>query len=65
MKNARLLYEKDSITTSEWINYLKMIGNVATVRHIPGRNSGTNRCRIDSCNKIETLPHVLGFCHQG
>jgi len=64
-KINRLLFEKHSITTSEWINYFKMVGNVAAVRNIPGRSSGTNRCRIESCNEIETLPHVLGFCHQG
>lgn len=64
-KINRLLYEKHSITTSEWINYFKMVGNVAAVRNTPGRSSGTNRCRIVSCNEIETLPHVLGFCQQG
>lgn len=42
-----------------------MVGNVAAVRNTPGRSSGTNRCRITSCNEIETLPHVLGFCHHG
>lgn len=61
----RLLYEKHSITTSEWISYFKIVGNVAAVRNTPGRSTGTNRCRLNSCDEIETLPHVLGFCHQG
>ena len=64
-KLNRLIYEKHGLTTSEWITYLKMVGNVAAVRVIPGRSSGTNRCRIDSCNEIETLSHVLGSCPQG
>lgn len=64
-KINRLLYEKHALTTSEWICYLKMVGNVAPVRVIPGRTSGTNRCRIESCDEIETLAHVLGFCRQG
>lgn len=63
-KFNRLIYEKHDVTTSEWRNYFKMVGNVAPMRVISGRNSGKNSCRIESCDEIETLPHVLGFCRQ-
>lgn len=39
-KISRLLYEKHSTTTYEWIKYLKMVGQVAAVRNAPGRSSG-------------------------
>jgi hypothetical protein len=44
---------------------MKMVGNVTSVRVLPGRNTGNIRCRIQGCNEIETLPHVLGACKQG
>ena len=59
------IFNKQGLTTSEWITTFKMVGNVASVRAIPGRSTGTNRCRIPSCNEIETLPHVLGACRHG
>lgn len=57
------IIDKKGISSSEWVNCLKMIGNVAPTRAIPGRSSGNSRCR--HCDEIETLSHVLGFCHHG
>lgn len=64
-KVNRKLYNKYGLTTSEWTTYMKLIGSVTAVRVNHGRNTGTNRCRIESCNEIETIAHVLGFCRQG
>ncbi|KAJ4434213.1 hypothetical protein ANN_22761 [Periplaneta americana] len=47
----------------EWRDGIKMVGNVAAVRAVPGR-SQDNRCR--HChNEVETLAHVLGSCPHG
>lgn len=40
------------MSSSEWIAYFKMVGNIAAVRLIHGRSTGT----ILFCNDIETLP---------
>ncbi|KAJ4450806.1 hypothetical protein ANN_02236 [Periplaneta americana] len=44
----------------EWRDDIKMVGNVAAVRAVPGR-SQDNRCRHCQ-NEVETLAHVLGSC---
>lgn len=64
-KINRKMFDKHGLTTSEWTTYLKMTGSVTAVRANHGRNTGTNRCRIPSCNEIETIAHVLGVCRQG
>jgi len=61
----RKLFDKIGLTTSEWTTYFKMTGSVTAVRVNHGRNTGTNRCRIPSCDEIETIGHVLGACRQG
>lgn len=61
----RKLFNKYGLTTSEWTTYMKMTGSVTAVRVNHGRNTGTNRCRIPSCDEIETIAHVLGVCRQG
>ncbi|KAJ4431020.1 hypothetical protein ANN_19613 [Periplaneta americana] len=43
---------------------IKMVGNVAVVRAIPGRSMIINRCR-HCFNEIETLAHVFGSCPHG
>jgi hypothetical protein len=54
---------KQGLSSSEWISYLKMVGDVVAVRAIPGRNrSQDNRCRHCSEYETETLSHVLGNC---
>ncbi|KAJ4428022.1 hypothetical protein ANN_24036 [Periplaneta americana] len=53
----------EGLSNSEWRDGIKMIGNVAAVRAVPGR-SQDNRCR--HChNEVETLAHVLGSCPHG
>ncbi len=55
---------KQGLSSSEWISYLKMVGDVVAVRAIPGRSrSQDNRCR--HCSEYETLSHVLGSCEHG
>lgn len=53
------IQSKNVRKTWEWIMYLNMVGNVAPV------SSRTNRYQVDSCDEIETLTHLLRFCHQG
>ncbi|KAJ4443167.1 hypothetical protein ANN_04817 [Periplaneta americana] len=53
----------EGLSNSEWRDDIKMVGNVAAVRPVPGR-SQDNRCR--HChNEVETLAHVLGSCPDG
>jgi len=59
--NKRIM-EKRGLTNTEWIQILKMNGQVAPVRALHGRGQD-NRCR--HCDEIETLGHVLGFCDRG
>jgi len=58
------LFSKNGLSTSEWINYLKLIPNVAPSRSIPGRSQDGTHCRRCS-EKNETLAHILGFCQFG
>ncbi|KAJ4426486.1 hypothetical protein ANN_27300 [Periplaneta americana] len=52
------------LSSSEWRDALKMTGNVAPVRAIPGRTQDNNHCR--RCHsEVETLAHVLGSCPFG
>ncbi|KAJ4439206.1 hypothetical protein ANN_07325 [Periplaneta americana] len=51
------------LKASEWRDGIKMTGNVAAVRAVPGR-SQDNRCRYCH-NEVETLAHVLGSCPHG
>ncbi|KAJ4432526.1 hypothetical protein ANN_21148 [Periplaneta americana] len=56
---------KKCLSSSEYINAIKMSCNVTEVRSVPGRNFSTTRCRHPGCSEIETLDHVLGFCKKG
>ncbi|KAJ4443689.1 hypothetical protein ANN_05364 [Periplaneta americana] len=52
------------LSSSEWRDALKMTGNVAPVRAVPGRTQDNNHCR--RCHsEVETLIHVLGSCPFG
>ncbi|KAJ4447070.1 hypothetical protein ANN_09059 [Periplaneta americana] len=52
------------LSSSEWRDALKLTGNVAPVRTIPGRTLDNNHCR--RCHsEVETLAHVLGSCPFG
>ncbi|KAJ4441427.1 hypothetical protein ANN_11282 [Periplaneta americana] len=61
--NRWITHHKD-LTCSEWRDALKMAGNVAAVRAIPGKTMDNNRCSYCG-SEIETLPHVLGSCPHG
>jgi hypothetical protein len=57
------IYSKNGLTTSEWINALKMVACVVPVRSVPGRSQDGTLCR--HCREPETLSHVLGSCPHG
>lgn len=60
----RWIIHHEGLSCSEWRDALKMVGNVAAVRAIPGRSLNNTRCR--HCpNEKETLAHVLGSCPHG
>ncbi|KAJ4428011.1 hypothetical protein ANN_24025 [Periplaneta americana] len=50
------------LSSSEYINAIKMSCNVTALRSVPGRTFSTTRCRHPGCSDTETLGHVLGFC---
>ncbi|KAJ4448843.1 hypothetical protein ANN_00234 [Periplaneta americana] len=56
---------KKCLSSSEYINAIKMSCNVTAVRSVPGRTFSTTRCCHPSCSETETLGHVLGFCKKG
>ncbi|KAJ4445966.1 hypothetical protein ANN_12652 [Periplaneta americana] len=56
---------KKCLSSSEYINAIKMSCNVTTVRSVPGRTFSTTCCRHPGCSETETLGHVLGFCKKG
>ena len=58
------IIKHEGLSSSEWRDAIKMTGNVAAVRVVPGRTMGNNRCRHCG-NEIETLPHVLSSCPHG
>ncbi|KAJ4435195.1 hypothetical protein ANN_23771 [Periplaneta americana] len=55
---------KRNLSSSEYINAIKMPCNLTAVRSVPGRAFSTTRCRQPGCNETETLGHVLGFCRK-
>jgi hypothetical protein len=58
------VHSKNGLSSSEWTNAIKMVGNVMPVNAIPRPDQGTLYCR-HGCKKIETLGHILGECHRG
>ncbi|KAJ4441883.1 hypothetical protein ANN_11743 [Periplaneta americana] len=56
---------KKCLSSSEYINAIKMSCNVTAVRSVPGRTFSTNCRRHPGCSETETLGHVLGFCNKG
>ncbi|KAL1447566.1 hypothetical protein WDU94_010893 [Cyamophila willieti] len=61
-KSNKWVYDKQSLSSSEWTTGLKMSANITGVRAVPGRNTGITLCRQLGCTEKETLPHVLGSC---
>lgn len=53
--------EKTGLSSSEWSTAIKMIGQVAPVRSLPGRSQDGSLCR-HGCKEAETLGHILGVC---
>ncbi|KAJ4429550.1 hypothetical protein ANN_21719 [Periplaneta americana] len=56
---------KKYLSSSEYINAIKMSCNVTAVRSVSGRTFSTTRCRHPGCSETETLGHLLGFCKTG
>ncbi|KAL1446241.1 hypothetical protein WDU94_000578 [Cyamophila willieti] len=63
-KMNRWVYDKQTMSSSEWTTALKMSANIAGVRAVPGRSTSTTLCRHPGCTEKETLPHVLGSCRK-
>lgn len=55
---------KKPLSTSEYVNAVKLSCNLIPVRSVPGRSFNTTRCRHTGCNETETIGHVLGFCRK-
>ncbi|KAJ4447397.1 hypothetical protein ANN_09403 [Periplaneta americana] len=56
---------KENLSSSEYINAIKMFCNLIAVRSVPGRAFSTTHCRQPDCNETETLGQVLGFSRKG
>ncbi|KAJ4434321.1 hypothetical protein ANN_22878 [Periplaneta americana] len=63
LKKTGFNLEDFGVNYDELRDGIKMVGNFAAVRTLPGR-SQDNRCRHYH-NEVETLAHVLGFCPHG
>ena len=63
-KDNKNLMKKVGMTTSEYVTFLKMNANVASVRNTPGRSIDGTQCRHCGTEK-EYLAHVLGSCPRG
>lgn len=65
---ANNFVDNKGLSASELKDAIKIIGDVAPVRVLPGRSKDGTQCRhcSDAENfSPETLPHVLGFCPFG
>ncbi len=55
------VYNKNSLSSSEWVSAIKLSTNYANLNGVPGVASTSNLCR--KCGKeSETIPHVTGSC---
>ncbi|KAG5874859.1 hypothetical protein JTB14_004710 [Gonioctena quinquepunctata] len=59
------VYKRDGLSSSAWINAVKMSTDVAPVIAIPGRSINGRHCSSPDGNGIETSAHVLGNCRKG
>lgn len=55
------IYNKNSLSSSEWVSAIKLNCNYAALNAVPGVNSTSTLCR--KCNREnETIAHVTGSC---
>lgn len=55
------VYNKNTLSSSEWVSAIKLNSNYANLNGVPGIGSSSNLCR--KCGKeSETIPHVIGRC---
>lgn len=60
------IYDGYGLSTSTWTTAIKMIGQIAAVRGVPGRSKDGRQCRFCTETYIfESLSHVLGSCPRG
>ena len=64
-RSNKWVSNRKGFSSSEWTNAIKMSCNTSAVRSVPGRSTHNNLCRHPTCNEVETLGHVLGFCPKG
>ena len=57
------MYNKQGLTSGEWITAIKMTGDVTNARFPPTGHQETFRCR--HCGEFENLAHILGYCEKG
>ncbi len=54
-------YNKNTLSSSEWVAAIKLNVNYANLNGVPGVETTSNLCR--KCNgEKETIPHVTGCC---
>ncbi|KAJ4429134.1 hypothetical protein ANN_26135 [Periplaneta americana] len=58
------MFSKKPLSTSEYVNAVKLSCNLIPVRSVPVRSFNTTRCRHTDCNETETIGHVLEFCRK-
>lgn len=55
------VYNKNNLSSSEWVAAIKLSVNYANLNGVPGTDSPTNLCR--KCGReTETIQHVIGSC---
>lgn len=60
------IYDGYGLSTSTWTSAIKMIGQIAAVRGVPGRSKDGHQCRFCTESYVfESLSHVLGSCPRG
>ena len=55
------MYNKNLLSSSEWVSAIKLNSNYTKLNGVPGVGSSSNLCR--KCGReSETIPHVIGSC---
>ena len=59
--NNAFAFDKNSLSSSEWVAAIKLSTNYANLNGVPGNTASSTRCRkCDS--ETETIAHVTGSC---